>query len=145
MPAQMPSPDQIACQSRAELCALWQSWFKTPAPAQIHRPRLVQILAYEAQARTLRGLDRQTRRAIARVQKELHAPEPRALAPGLKPGARLVRVWNGQRHVVEVTSEGFVWEGRRYRALSAIAKAITGAHWSGPRFFGLTGERHGQA
>lgn len=52
-------------------------------------------------------------------------------------GTRLVREWNGRMHVVEVIDDGFVWDGKSYRSLSAIAKRITGAHWSGPRFFGL--------
>lgn len=52
-------------------------------------------------------------------------------------GTRLVREWNGRTHVVEVTQDGFVMDGKNYRSLSAIAKRITGAHWSGPRFFGL--------
>ncbi|MFZ1813637.1 MAG: DUF2924 domain-containing protein [Rhizobiaceae bacterium] len=66
------------------------------------------------------------------------APNP---SPPLRPqpaiGTRLVREWNGRMHVVEVTDEGFVWDGKSYRSLSAIARRITGAHWSGPRFFGL--------
>lgn len=52
-------------------------------------------------------------------------------------GTRLVREWNGRMHVVEVTDDSFVWDGKSYRSLSAIAKRITGAHWSGPRFFNL--------
>ena len=52
-------------------------------------------------------------------------------------GTRLVREWNGRMHVVEVTERGFVWDGKSYRSLSAIARRITGAHWSGPRFFGV--------
>ena len=59
-------------------------------------------------------------------------------APTLQSGARLVREWNGVNHVVEVIEGGYVWNGDRHRSLSAIARAITGARWSGPRFFGLT-------
>ena len=55
------------------------------------------------------------------------------------PGGRLLREWNGITHVVEIGEDGFVWRDARYRSLSAIAREITGAHWSGPRFFGLTG------
>ena len=55
----------------------------------------------------------------------------------LKPGTRLMREWNGRTYQVEVVLGGFVMEGRTYRSLSAIAKHITGAHWSGPRFFGI--------
>jgi hypothetical protein len=52
-------------------------------------------------------------------------------------GARLLREWNGRTHVVDVTEAGYLYEGETYRSLSAIARKITGAHWSGPRFFGL--------
>lgn len=53
------------------------------------------------------------------------------------PGARLIREWNGRRYVVEVIDGGFVMDGKHYRSLTAIALRITGAKWSGPRFFGL--------
>jgi hypothetical protein len=49
-----------------------------------------------------------------------------------------MREWNGRTYQVEVIRDGFVMDGRTYKSLSAIAKRITGAHWSGPRFFGLT-------
>ncbi len=61
----------------------------------------------------------------------------RKTAPALQSGARLVREWNGVNHVVEVIEGGYVLNGDRHRSLSAIARAITGARWSGPRFFGL--------
>ncbi len=68
-------------------------------------------------------------------------PDAPTLSPPLRAqpaaGTRLVREWNGRMHVVEVTENGFVWDGKSYRSLSAIARRITGAHWSGPRFFGL--------
>ena len=56
----------------------------------------------------------------------------------LKTGTTLVRQWRGHTHAVFVRDNGFEYEGERYRSLSVIAKRITGAHWSGPRFFGLT-------
>jgi hypothetical protein len=56
----------------------------------------------------------------------------------LKTGSTLVRQWRGHTHAVFVRDDGFEYEGERYRSLSVIAKRITGAHWSGPRFFGLT-------
>ena len=78
---------------------------------------------------------------------EHHVPLPRPSfgrhdqtaipAQALRPGTRLVREWNGRSHVIDVGEEGFVFDGKTYRSLSAIAKRITGAHWSGPRFFGL--------
>src|SRR5271165_1953118 len=56
---------------------------------------------------------------------------------GLKSGARLVREWRGRTHTVTVTEDGFEYGGTSYPSLTKIAKKITGAHWSGPRFFGL--------
>ncbi len=64
----------------------------------------------------------------------------RKTAPTLQSGARLVREWNGSTHVVDVVEGGFIWNGDRHRSLSAIARTITGARWSGPRFFGLTSD-----
>ena len=55
----------------------------------------------------------------------------------LSPGTRLIREWNGHTIAVEVTDVGFAWNDRMYRSLSEIAREATGAHWSGPRFFGL--------
>ena len=63
-----------------------------------------------------------------------------AVDPGLvlKTGTTLVRQWRGHTHSVLVREDGFEYEGQRYRSLTMIAERITGAHWSGPRFFGLT-------
>jgi hypothetical protein len=58
-------------------------------------------------------------------------------------GTRLVRDWNGQRYDVLVTHDGFEFEGRPYKSLTAIAKAITGTHWNGPHFFGLRRKQGG--
>jgi Protein of unknown function (DUF2924) len=55
----------------------------------------------------------------------------------LKPGTVLVRDYHGQRHTVTVAADGFNWQGTTYPSLSAIARAITGTAWSGPRFFAL--------
>ena len=63
------------------------------------------------------------------------APPPR---PKIKPGSRLVREWHGRTHTVCVTDDGFDFQGKTYRSLTKIALHITGAQWSGPRFFGLT-------
>jgi len=63
--------------------------------------------------------------------------QPSAERRRLVPGARLLRDWNGRTHAVDVTQDGYLYDGITYRSLSAIARRITGAHWSGPRFFGL--------
>lgn len=59
--------------------------------------------------------------------------------PRLKTGAILVREWRGETHRVEVTGDGYRWRGEHHRNLSAIASAITGTRWNGPKFFGLRG------
>jgi hypothetical protein len=55
----------------------------------------------------------------------------------LRLGTRLVRGWRGFTHMVLVHADGIGWRGQRYRSLSVVARKITGARWSGPRFFGL--------
>ena len=63
---------------------------------------------------------------------------PTALtAPLPRSGTILVREWQGNTHHVTVGDEGFLWNGRTYRSLSGIARAITGTNWNGPRFFGM--------
>ena len=55
----------------------------------------------------------------------------------LKPGARLVRAWGGEIHEILVVEDGFLWRGKTWSSLSAIAREMTGTRWSGPRFFGI--------
>jgi hypothetical protein len=56
----------------------------------------------------------------------------------LKPGTKLVREWHGRAHTVSVLDGGFEYQGKRYRSLTRIARHITGVHWSGPLFFGIS-------
>jgi hypothetical protein len=56
-------------------------------------------------------------------------------------GTQLIREWRGNEHKVTVLADGFEWEGRRYKSLSAVARAITGTRWNGLTFFGV--KRHG--
>ena len=78
-------------------------------------------------------------RKLARTAFDDGASVERALRTRteLKSGTRLVREWNGSTHVVDVVEGGYRWNERTYGSLSAIARAITGARWSGPRFFGV--------
>ena len=85
------------------------------------------------------GLSKATQRKLIALTKALQTsgsivsdPNPR-----IRPGARLIREWRGRTHTVVVTEDGFEYAGKPYSSLSKIAQAITGAHWSGPRFFGL--------
>ena len=93
--------------------------------------------------RLLKKLAAQLRRARAASQAETGngaAPSARlTVSPGfaLTPGTQLMREWNGTTEIVEIVAGGFLWRNRTYRTLSAVAGAITGTKWSGPKFFGL--------
>ncbi len=132
--------DALADLTRAELVERWRTHYRTDSPKGISRSLLVRAIAYEMQARRYGGLKPATDRRLRAIANSTadgdHAG--RKSSPRLQPGARLVREWNGVSQVVEVIEGGFFWNGDRYRSLSAIARAITGARWSGPRFFGLT-------
>jgi hypothetical protein len=105
----------------------------------LSRDLLIRALAYELQQRVNGRPSPALRR---RLQSLAGASEKGAMAvdPGLvlKAGTTLVRQWRGHTHTVLVHKDGFEHEGHRYRSLTAIAERITEAHWSGPRFFGLT-------
>ena len=64
--------------------------------------------------------------------------EPTPVSDTPLPGTVLTRTYKGQEVRVRVTDEGFEYQGQPYRSLSAIAKAVTGSHWNGRAFFGLT-------
>ncbi|MHA3793054.1 DUF2924 domain-containing protein [Sphingomonas sp. YL-JM2C] len=95
---------------------------------------LKQLIAHRAQERRHGGLPATVRREL---QRETDDPSPSKPVIKIELGARLVREWNGQTIIVEALEKGFQWDDRHYTSLSAIAREVTGAHWSGPRFFGL--------
>ncbi|RYH06260.1 DUF2924 domain-containing protein [Tropicimonas sp. IMCC6043] len=121
---------------RAALIAAWTDVFGTPVPKGLSRSFLRRFLATEIQTRRSGGLPARVRKVLAQNNDR----GQRSRSATLAPGSRLLREWNGITHVVEVTEDGFLWNGRSWRSLSVIAREITGAHWSGPRFFGLNGK-----
>lgn len=129
----MPTVAEIEAMERAALMAAWSDLFQLPVPKGLSQPFLRRFLAFEVQARQFGGLPKGFFYDLDR-QADGKAARPDA---ALKPGGRLLREWNGGTHTVEVIDEGFHWNGQTYRSLSAVARAITGARWSGPRFFGL--------
>ena len=97
-------------------------------------------LAYKFQEQRRGALGRSTKTMLVRAAANRGAPAAAVVrARKLIPGTRLVRDWHGVGHTVTVLEKGFDYGGKTWPSLSAIAKAITGAHWNGPRFFGLTG------
>jgi hypothetical protein len=84
-----------------------------------------------------RGLSPTASRRLQAIANGRDANEVARQAAAPKPGTRFIRDWNGATHIVDVVDGGYLWKGTRYRSLSVIARTITGARWSGPRFFGL--------
>jgi hypothetical protein len=108
-------------------------------PPKISRDLLIRGIGYRLQEVEHGGLGKSTRRKLQTMAKALRTTGRVAPTPSLslKPGARLVREWHGRTHTVTVTEDGFEYAGTSYPSLTKIANKITGAHWSGPRFFGL--------
>ena len=126
--------DLTAPQLRAE----WRRLYRGQSP-RLSRDLLIRTIAYRMQELAYGGLSKATQRKLIALTKELETNGSIASDPGprIRPGSRLVREWRGRTHTVVVTEEGFDYAGKTYSSLSKIAQAITGAHWSGPRFFGL--------
>jgi len=127
----------LATMSPAQLQEKWTEVNPGPAPL-VPTPLLRRLLAHRLQEKRHGGLRLLAARELERfgaVGGALSDPVRTSLV--LTPGTRLIREWNGRTIAVEVREDGFVWEEQTYRSLSEIARAVTGAHWSGPRFFGL--------
>ena len=118
--------------SRHRLAEHWAEYFGAPPPPRTSRSLMIRAVAYKMQERALGGLSAATRRLLS--GREL-APVRRRRA--LSPGTVLIREWHGVGHQVAIVEKGVLYRGVRYRSLSEVARLITGARWSGPRFFGL--------
>ena len=125
--------------------ALREEWrrLRRSEPPRISRDLLLRAIAYRLQEVEFGELPKWARQGLAGSTKASDADGAggerthKPAAPRLKPGARLVREWHGRTHAIVVLDDAFEFEERRYRSLTEIARKITGAHWSGPRFFGL--------
>tara|TARA_R110000787_G_scaffold221414_1_gene330101 strand:- start:53 stop:478 length:426 start_codon:yes stop_codon:yes gene_type:complete len=121
----------------SEMREQWGETGKGAAPS-VPTPLLRRLLAQRLQEKRHGGLPLLVIRELERTASASEAiPEPARRSVVLTPGTRLIREWNGRTITVEVLDGGFLWEERTYRSLSEIAREVTGAHWSGPRFFGL--------
>jgi Protein of unknown function (DUF2924) len=130
--------------STQELRLAWRKLHRTEPPFGVSRDLIIRSLAYELQQPAHGSPNRTLRR---RLQTLAGASEKSARSgdPGvdLRAGTTLVREWRGHTHTVLVRENGFEYEGQHYRSLTVIAERITGAHWSGPRFFGVTTRAQG--
>lgn len=124
----------LAEMDRSALLQRWRMAFGRDAPPRLSRPLMEKAIAYDLQVKAFGGLSVRTRRALRAAAR---ADGKSTLTNMPSCGTRLIREWHGTVHEVEVLEDGYLWRGERHRSLSAIARAITGTKWSGPRFFGL--------
>ena len=129
------SVEDLDTRTSDELRLLYKRVMGTDPPRRASRVFLTGNLAWALQART-----RKQDPAILRGQMIKRSnPANQRKVDQYTPGTRLVREWHGITYEVTITERGYLWQDQYYRSLTAIAREITGAGWSGPRFFGLTG------
>lgn len=111
-----------------ELRAIWEARWGAP-PRLRSLPLLRHLIAWRIQTATFGDLDPHTRQQIA--------SQALPKATRLATGTCLTREYRGVLHEVRVAPDSYLYDGRSFRSLSAVASAITGTHWNGPHFFGL--------
>ena len=130
---------ELVGRSTQDLRVAWRELHRTGPPQGLSRDLLIRALAHRLQEQTHGGTSRAQRRRLQRLargfEKGRGSSDPGIM---LRTGTTLVRHWRGHTHTVLIREDGFEYEGQHYRSLTVIAERITGAHWSGPRFFGLT-------
>jgi hypothetical protein len=130
---------ELADRPTHELRLSWRKLYRREPPVGLSRDVMIRGLANKMQERAYGGpspsMNRRLNTLVGEFEKGSLSFDPGVV---LKTGARLVRQWRGHAHTVLVLEDGFEYEGQRYRSLTMIAARITGAHWSGPRFFGMT-------
>jgi Protein of unknown function (DUF2924) len=128
--------------SRTALRTLWKEVLGKGPPLCIGRDVLALGIAHAVQERRYGGLTKAVAKDLDRILAQAlndggtpnASPAPTPLP---RTGTVLVREWRGTTHHVTIVDDGFLWNGQTHRSLSAIAEAITGAKWNGPRFFGM--------
>ncbi len=122
---------EIAALDRSACIDSLREAFGRPPPKHLSLQFMKRVLIWELQNQRLGGVSAKTKRRLQQIASGKSSPTP------VKPGSHLVREWNGRTYQVEVTEGGYLMDGKSWRSLSAIARHITGVHWSGPRFFGV--------
>lgn len=140
-------PARIAALKTTPTLSLRKQWAELfgTMPPPFNRRYLESRLAYRIQELAYGGLKPQTLKRLAKLGDELDGGDrlKSRIRADIKPivGTSLLREWQGVDHVVTVTVDGYEWQGRPYKSLSAIARAITGTRWNGWVFFGLKNYR----
>jgi Protein of unknown function (DUF2924) len=115
----------------------WRRLYQTSSPKRLSRDILLRGITYRLQELRHGGLSKRTRRRLQSSTSEDLSSRRRRRSVSFKAGTRLIREWHGHTHTVIILDDGVEWRGQRYASLSVVAREITGARWSGPRFFGL--------
>jgi len=132
---------EVASLSALDAEALRKNWtnaFGEEPSRQIGRSLMVRALAYRLQERALGGLKKSALRMLERAADcESAVSLERSAKRRAGAGSVLIRQWRGVNHRVTVLDDDVIYQGRRYKSLSEVARVITGTRWSGPLFFGL--------
>ena len=133
---------QLQALDTPALRLLWGQAFGAPPPKRLSRDLLLRAVVYHVQEQAQGGLRPVTRQRLAQAAQDLRSERRPVAGPmTIKPGTRCLREWHGVIHELIVLEEGVRYRGQTWRSLSAVAREITGARWSGPLFFGLKGRR----
>lgn len=143
----MAAIDHLEAMDTRSLRVSWEGEVGRPPPSHASDDYMRSVLAYRIQEKESPKLSAATRRRLEKIVVGLdgnpdYRPAPTAR---MRSGTKLLRQWYGATHEVSVLDDGFEYRGMHYRSLSAIARTITGARWSGPRFFGLKGREKAAA
>jgi hypothetical protein len=125
--------------SLLELRHRWKTLFGHPAPKSLRRIFLARAVAYQMQVEVYGGLSVATRRQLREIANAVRTGDANAMlgSARVRPGTQMIRQWQNTTHTVTALAEGFEWNGRTYKSLSAVANAITGTNWNGFAFFGI--------
>ena len=117
-----------------QLRAKWTEVINRPIPP-IRRSLIIKYLIWYEQAKrekiSFLGFFNEVKQASVSVNKHTVI---------LEAGSKITRSYKGVVHTVEVISNGYLYNGKQYKSLSGIAKAITGKSWNGKVFFGVKNE-----
>ena len=139
---------QIAALKAMPIAALKQRWreLNDNEPPPYNRRFLEHRLAYRIQELTYGGLKPETIERLRALGEQLdggrvdvrkrRTDQDRPIS-----GTRLIREYQGVEHCATVRDDGYEYQGRPYKSLSAVARTITGTRWNGLVFFGLKNQR----
>jgi hypothetical protein len=125
--------------SLIELRNRWKTLFGHPAPKSLRRNFSARAVAYQMQVEAYGGLSVATKRRLREIANAVRTGDANAMlgSSRIKPGTQMIRQWQKTTHTVTALAEGFEWNRRTYKSLSAVANAITGTNWNGFAFFGI--------